>query len=102
VGGRIMPLYIILGKYTKKGIKEIKDSPMRYDAAKNVAQSVGGEIKQLYYTMGQYDFVSLVEVPSNEAMIQFLFTIGSGGAVSTETLVAIPAEKGAEILKKLP
>ena len=97
-----MPLYIILGKYTKEGITKIKGSPMRYDAAKKVAQSVGGEIKNLYYTMGQYDFLSAVEAPNNEAMMQILLAIGSGGAVSTETLVAIPAAKGAEIIRKLP
>ncbi|MCK5588453.1 MAG: GYD domain-containing protein [Candidatus Lokiarchaeota archaeon] len=97
-----MPLYIILGKYTKEGITKIKDSPIRYDAAKKIATSVGGEIKNLYYTMGQYDFLSAIEAPNNEAMMQILLAIGSGGAVSTETLVAIPAEKGAEIIRKLP
>ena len=96
-----MPIYIILGKYTKEGISKIKDSPMRYEAAKKVAQSVGGEVKNLYYTMGKYDFLSAIEAPSNEAMMQILLTLGSGGAVSTETLVAIPAEKGAEIIRKL-
>ena len=96
-----MPVYIILGKYTKEGISKIKESPMRYEAAKKVAQSVGGEIKNLYYTMGRYDFLSAVEAPNNEAMMQILLAIGSGGAVSTETLVAIPAEKGAEIIRKL-
>ena len=97
-----MPVYIILGKYTKEGISKIKESPMRYEAAKKVAQSVGGEIKNLYYTMGRYDFLSAVDAPNNEAMMQILLAIGSGGAVSTETLVAIPAEKGAEIIRKLP
>ena len=51
--------------------------------------------------MGKYDFLSAIEAPSNEAMMQILLTLGSGGAVSTETLVAIPAEKGAEIIRKL-
>ena len=50
--------------------------------------------------MGRYDFVSLIEAPNNEAMMQLFFMLGRGGVFSTETLVAIPAEKGAEILKK--
>ena len=97
-----MPLYIIFGKYTQEGITKIKEAPQRVDAAKRLAASVGGEIKNLYYTMGQYDFLSAIEAPNNEAMMQILLAIGSGGAVSTETLVAIPAEKGAEIIRKLP
>jgi len=53
--------------------------------------------------MGQYDFVAITEGPSNEAIMQALFTICSVGAVRTETLVAVPAEKAAaEIIKKLP
>jgi len=95
-----MPLYFILGKYTKEGITKIKDAPDRYEKAKKAAQAVGGEIKSLHYTLGRYDFISLIEAPNNEAMMQLLFMLGRGGVISTETLVAIPAEKGAEILKK--
>ena len=97
-----MPTFIVLGKFTLEGIKNIKDSPTRLEQANQVAKSVGGEIKQFYYTMGQYDFVAVTEGPSIEAIMQALFTIGSIDAVKTETLAAIPSEKAAEILKKLP
>lgn len=59
-------------------------------------------MKAFYYTMGQYDFIAITEAPSNEVAMKSLFIIGSGGAVRTETLVAIPAEKAAEIIKELP
>ena len=49
-----------------------------------------------------YDVVAIVEGPSNEAAMQSLFTVGMAGAVKTETLVAFPAEKGIELIKKLP
>ena len=97
-----MPKYIILGKYTAEGIKNIKDSPKRLEAANKLAESLGGKIVKFYYTMGRYDFVAVVKATSNEAMMQALLTLGSQGSISTETLTAIPAEKGAEILKKLP
>ncbi len=97
-----MPTFVVLGKYTREGIEKIKESPKRLEAARQVTKSVGGEIKEFYYTMGRYDFVALVEAPSVEAAMQSLFAVGSVGAVKTETLAAIPAEKGAEIIKKLP
>lgn len=97
-----MPLYVILGKFTQEGIKNIKDSPSRLEKVRRLIESLGGEIKAFYYTMGQYDFVSVAEGSSNEVTMKSLFIIGSGGAVRTETLVAIPAEKAAEILKELP
>jgi len=97
-----LPMYVILGKFTQEGIKNIKDSPRRLEEGRKVVESLGGKIKEFYYTMGQYDFIAVAEGPSNEATMKSLFIIGSGGAVRTETLVAIPAEKAAEILKEPP
>ena len=97
-----MPTYVILGKYTQEGITKIKEAPQRLEAARRLAKSLGGEIKEFYLTMGQYDFVVISEGPSDEAAIQSLLTLGSTGTSRTETLVAFPAEKAAEIIKKLP
>lgn len=97
-----MPKYIILGKFTAEGIKSIKDSPKRLEAANKLAESLGGKILKFYYTMGRYDWVALCKAPSDEIMMQALLTLGSGGAISTETLTAISAEKTAEIIAKLP
>ncbi|MHA2173337.1 MAG: GYD domain-containing protein [Candidatus Hodarchaeales archaeon] len=94
--------YIILGNYTEEGIKNMKDSPKRLEAAQKVAKSFGGEIKQFYLTMGQYDFVSVVEAPSNEAVMKAILTIAGSGAIRTETLVALPTEEYQELLKGLP
>ena len=97
-----MPTFVVLGKFTREGIEKIKESPQRLEVSRKVVKSVGGEIKDFYYTMGRYDMVAIVEGPSNEAALQALFTVGSAGAVKTETLVAIPAEEGIQIIKKLP
>jgi uncharacterized protein with GYD domain len=95
-------MYVLLGRYTQKGIENIKDSPDRLEAARRAAKAKGGEIKEFYYTMGQYDFVAICQAPNDEAMTAVLLMIGSKGAVKTETLLAIPAEKGVEIIKGLP
>ena len=97
-----MPTYVVLGKFTTEGIKNIKDSPERLEAAKKVLKSVGGEMKKFYYTLGQYDFVAIGEAPDAEAMMKAMMTIGSSGAVGTQTLTAIPAEKAAKFIKELP
>ena len=97
-----MPMFIVLGKFTQKGVENMKDSPERLEAARKVAKSLGGEIKEFYYTMGRYDFVAIVEGPNDEAMMKTLLTIAGAGAVRTETLPATPATKAAEIIKGLP
>ena len=96
-----MSVYIVLGKFTQEGITKIKDSPQRLEASRKSVQSLGGEMKAFYYTMGQYDYVAIIEMPNNEAMMKGLLRGGSRGSVSTETLVAIPAEQAAEIIKEL-
>ncbi|MHA2232593.1 MAG: GYD domain-containing protein [Candidatus Hodarchaeales archaeon] len=97
-----MPVFIILGQYTQEGIAKIKNSPQRLEAARKVAETIGGEIKQFFYTMGQYDFVAVCEAPSAEAMMKALMIIGSAGAVKTESLVAIPETKAFDMIKELP
>jgi len=97
-----MPVYVVLGRYTQKGIENMKASPERLEAARKVTRSVGGEIKEFYYTMGRYDFVSICEAPNDEAMTKALLIVSGAGAVRTETLPAIPADKGTEIIKGLP
>ncbi|MFX0139096.1 MAG: GYD domain-containing protein, partial [Candidatus Hodarchaeota archaeon] len=85
-----MAIFIILGSFTQEGITKIKESPEWIEAGKKIAESLGGEIKEFYYTMGRYDFVGITEAPSYEAMMKGLLTAGSTGLVRTETLQAIP------------
>ena len=96
------PTYVVLGKFTQMGIEKIKDSPNRLEAARKVMKSVGGELKEFYYTMGKYDFVTVCQAPNEEAMMKALYIISSKGAVRTETLAAVADDKTAEIIKSLP
>jgi len=97
-----MPTYVILGKYTQKGIENIKTSPEKREAAQKMFESIGGEFKDFYYTLGKYDFVVLCEAPDERAMLKALLIIASKGEVRTETLTAIPADNGAGIIKGMP
>ncbi|MFQ5981304.1 MAG: GYD domain-containing protein [Candidatus Heimdallarchaeota archaeon] len=97
-----MPVFIILGQYTHEGVTKIKDSPQRLEAARKVAETIGGEIKQFFYTMGQYDFVAVCEAPSAEAMMKALMIIGSAGAIKTESLIAIPESDAVGFIRELP
>ena len=101
-GDEKMPMYVVLGRYTQKAIENMKTSLEELEAAKKVARSVGGEIKEFYYTMGRYDFVAICEAPNDEAMTKALLITSSVGRVRTETLPAIPSDKAADILKGLP
>ena len=96
-----MALFIVLGNFTQEGITKIKESPQRFEMAKNLTESLGGSIKEFYYTMGHYDFVSIIEAPSFETMMTGLMAIGATGAIRTKTLQAIPLEQGDKFISSL-
>jgi len=97
-----MPFYIILGKFTDEGIKAIKESPKRVEEQRVAIEKAGGKLHGFYYTMGEYDFVSIVEGPSDESALALLFSLGRLGRVRTITLKAFPVEEAAKIIEKLP
>ncbi len=97
-----MPTYISLINYTDQGIRTVKDSPKRLDAAKKLLKDLGGELKAFYLTMGSYDIVAIAEAPSDEVIAKFALTVGSLGNVRTTTLKAFPEAEYRKIIQGLP
>jgi uncharacterized protein with GYD domain len=78
--------YISLLRYTEQGIRAIKDSPTRLDAAKKLFQAAGGELKQFYLAMGKYDLVIVAEAPDDETVARITLSLGALGNVRTQTM----------------
>jgi uncharacterized protein with GYD domain len=97
-----MPIFVIMGNLTEKGIKGIKDAGKRQKQAEEIIKSVGGKLLGLYYTFGKYDWISIVEGPTIEAAMKALFIFGQGGTNRTRTLVAVTAEEANKIIGELP
>jgi uncharacterized protein with GYD domain len=74
-----MATYIALCNWTDKGAQQVKDSPKRFDAAKKLLREMGGDIKQFYLTMGDYDLVAVAEAPDDAVMARFLMQLGMLG-----------------------
>ena len=96
-----MPTYISLVNWTDQGIRNIKDTLERAQRTAEVAQKHGARLQQLYWTVGPYDLVSIVEAPDDEAATAYLLEIGSGGNVRTTTLRAYTREEMSGILERL-
>jgi uncharacterized protein with GYD domain len=97
-----MATYIALLNFTDQGIRNIKDGPTRLDAAKALSKQLGGEIKQFYLTMGQYDAVVVSEAPDDETAAKFALAVGARGAVRTLTLRAFDEGAYRKIIAALP
>jgi uncharacterized protein with GYD domain len=83
-----MATFVLLANFSDQGIRNVKDSTKRADAFKEQAQRLGGSVKDLYWTMGRYDIVAIVEAPDEKAMTTLGLTVGKLGNVRTETLRA--------------
>ena len=97
-----MPTYISLLSYTQEGIKNVKDSPARLDAARKVFQSMGAELKTWYLTLGKYDAVVITEGPDDETAAKLLLMIGAQGNIRTETFRAFTEDEYRKIVAALP
>jgi len=97
-----MPTYITLLRYTQPGMENIKESPKRLDAAKQAFRAMGAELKQWYLVMGQYDAVVIGEAPDDETAMKLALSIGSRGAIRTETLRAFTEDEYRKLIAALP
>jgi uncharacterized protein with GYD domain len=96
-----MPIYISLVNWTEQGIRDLKESPARADATAELAESVGGKLLQLYWTVGPYDIVAIFEAPDDETAAAMQLRAGSRGAVRTTTLRAFGREEFERIIAKV-
>ena len=97
-----MPTYITMLRYTQLGIKNIKQSPGRLDAAKKAFKAVGAEVKDYYMVMGQYDAIVICEAPDDDTMAKLALTTGSQGNVHTETVRAFTEDEYRKLITGLP
>ena len=97
-----MPTSVVLMKLTDQGIRDIKNAPQRIEQGIKGLEAVGGKMIGFYSVMGEYDYVAIAEVPSDEVGVGFTVALGSQGNVRTTTLRAFTKEQFAEVVKKLP
>ena len=96
-----MAIYLMLLNWTDQGIKTVKESPKRLDAAKKLAKDMGGEVKTVYMTQGSFDLALVVEMPNDEKLAGFVLKVGSVGNVRSTTLKAYSEDEYRRIIGDL-
>jgi uncharacterized protein with GYD domain len=96
-----MAMYVSLIQFTDQGIRNIKDTIKRGDAAMAEARKLGMKITEEFWTMGAYDVVVMFDAPNDETMSAFMLKIGSLGNVKSQTLRAFRREEMENILAKI-
>src|SRR6202051_4803481 len=96
-----MVTYVVLTKFTDQGIRNAKDSPKRADAFKQMAKTFGVTVKDIFWTQGRYDIVTIVEAPDESAAMSLNLSLGALGNVRTESLRAFSAADMATVVGKM-
>lgn len=93
-----MPTYVMLTNLTSEGVKTLKNNPSRVGEVNNEVEALGAKVIAQYTTLGQYDFVTIIEAPSEEIMAKVSIEMGSRGTMNSQTLTALSTERLAEVL----
>lgn len=88
-----MLTFILLGRLTGLSREQVRDFEERDRKAEEIIRRAGGTLVSLHYTFGQYDFVAIIQAPSQEAMTLILMEIGRFGTLCSETLLALTPEQ---------
>ena len=97
-----MPTYISLVQFTDKGIQGAKETTQRVAHWASQVESMGVSIKQMYWTLGQYDQVCVFDAPDDETAASVLLAADMLGNIRTQTLRAFTASEMEKILAKVP
>src|SRR5262245_23309301 len=97
-----MPTYVTLINWTDQGVKNFKDTVDRYEAAQGAMAQSGVSFKEIYWTVGPYDIVGIVEAPDDETAMAALLSVAGQGNIRTTSLRAFSASEMRSVIEKAP
>ncbi len=95
-----MATYILLANFTDQGIRNVKETTKRADAVRESAKKFGANMKEIFWTTGQYDMVVTIEAPDDASVSAFVLAVGSAGNIRGQTLRAHSKDEMNAILTK--
>ena len=96
-----MPPYVALMNWTDQGVRNVRDTVHRREQADALADKHGAKIEQVYWTVGPYDLVTILQAPDDESATAMLLELGTGGNLRTVTLRAYDRGEMSGILQRL-
>ena len=94
-----MPIYILLSKLTTEGRRTIKARPERIKEVNHEIEAFGAKVLEQYSVLGPYDFINIVEAPSNDAIIKVSIELGSRGTVQITSMPATSIDNFISMIK---
>ncbi len=93
-----MPTYVMLTNLTPEGVQTLKNNPTRVQEVNQEVEQLGVTVKEQWATLGQYDFITIIEAPDDRTMAKVSVELGSRGTMTSQTMAAMPSEDLAKAL----
>jgi len=93
-----VPTYLMLTNLTAEGVRTLKNNPGRVAEVNQEVEQIGAKVVAQYATLGQYDFVTVIEAPDERTMAKVSVELGSRGTMTSQTLTAMPSDELASSL----
>ena len=94
-----MQTYVTLWKYTKDGLMDIKKTARRFELVKKIINSAGGKLVSIYGLIGEYDVITVMEMPDEKAAASAILKICSAGRITSQTMIALSSDDFLKIAK---
>lgn len=96
-----MPTYVSLLNWTEQGVKGFRETADRVAKAEGAMSKLGVTFKDIYWTIGPYDVVAIVEAADEESAAAAMLAVASEGNVRSVTLRAFDRDEMARVIAKV-
>jgi uncharacterized protein with GYD domain len=95
-----MPIYVALGNWTDQGTRDFGGAVQRGNAFRELVEQAGGRVRELVWTMGEYDFIIVLEAPDDETAATLVLRVAAAGNVRSKTMRAFDADQMSDIIAR--
>ena len=97
-----MAIYLMLTTLTEKGVQTLHANPGRLREVNRDVEEMGAKVLHQWAALGEYDFVNVVEAPSNEVIARISVELGSRGTIEISTFPAMSIDTFRETIRSNP
>ena len=87
-----MSTYILLTTLTAQGLQTLRSNPERLREVNKDVEELGARVVHQWMTLGNYDFVNVVEAPDEATIAKVSVVLGARGSSKLQTLTAIAVD----------
>jgi len=88
-----VPIFILLSTLTQQGVQTLKSNPERLREVNRDVEELGARVVQQWATLGEFDFVNVVEAPDVATIAKVSVSLAARGSIRVETLPALEIDE---------